>query len=352
MKPNAVKIKTGSYNDQPIEDVVFTMIRDYSPLKKGGGFFLVDGRTASEGEFPSKPIRVRVADPSNADYVVLDGVQPKKKEVVTETDEEAMERIRERFEVLTQMTEATQEGNVRAMIVSGPPGVGKSYGVEEQLNKSDIFNKMADVPPKFEVVRGSMSALGLYQKLYKFSNPGNILVLDDCDTVLFDDVSLNILKAALDSSKKRYISWNTESRILANEGVPDRFEYRGSVIMITNIKFNYVKSKKLQDHLAAIMSRCHYLDLTMDTVRDKFLRCKQVVADGNMLAEYGFSKEEGAGLIQFMEDHKDQLNEISLRMVTKLADLKKMSDDWQKLARVTCMKRGAQPGYAGTKFAS
>jgi hypothetical protein len=352
MKANAIKIKTGSYNDQPIEDVVFTMIRDWSPLKKGGGFFLVDGRTASEGEFPAKPIRVRVADQRDADYVVLDGVQPKKKEVVTETDEEAIERIRERFEVLTQMTEATQEGNVRAMIVSGPPGVGKSYGVEEQLNRSDIFNKMADVPPKFEVVRGSMSALGLYQKLYKFSNPGNILVLDDCDTVLFDDVSLNILKAALDSSKKRYISWNSESRVLAHEGVPDRFEYRGSVIMITNIKFNYVKSKKLQDHLAAIMSRCHYLDLTMDTARDKFLRCKQVVADGNMLNEYGFSKEEGDGLIQFMEDHKEQLNEISLRMVTKLADLKKMSDDWQKLARVTCMKRGAQPGYAGTKFAS
>lgn len=352
MKPNAVKIKTGSYNDQPVEDVVFTMIRDWSPLKKGGGFFLVDGRTASEGEFPAKPIRVRVADQRDADYVVLDGVQPKKKEVVTETDEEAIERIRERFEVLTQMTEATQEGNVRAMIVSGPPGVGKSYGVEEQLNKSDIFNKMADVPPKFEVVRGSMSALGLYQKLYKFSNPGNILVLDDCDTVLFDDVSLNILKAALDSSKKRYISWNSESRVLAHEGVPDRFEYRGSVIMITNIKFNYVKSKKLQDHLAAIMSRCHYLDLTMDSTRDKFLRCKQIVADGNMLNEYGFSKEEGEGLIQFMEDHKEQLNEISLRMVTKLADLKKMSDDWQKLARVTCMKRGTQPGYAGTKFAS
>ena len=352
MKANAVKIKTGSYNDQPIEDVVFTMIRDWSPLKKGGGFFLVDGRTASEGEFPAKPIRVRVADQRDADYVVLDGVQPKKKEVVTETDEEAIERIRERFEVLTQMTEATQEGNVRAMIVSGPPGVGKSYGVEEQLNKSDIFNKMADVPPKFEVVRGSMSALGLYQKLYKFSHPGNILVLDDCDTVLFDDVSLNILKAALDSSKKRYISWNSESRVLAHEGVPDRFEYRGSVIMITNIKFNYVKSKKLQDHLAAIMSRCHYLDLTMDSTRDKFLRCKQIVRDGNMLNEYGFSKEEGEGLIQFMEDHKEQLNEISLRMVTKLADLKKMSDDWQKLARVTCMKRGAQPGYAGTKFAS
>ena len=343
-----VTIKDGSFNNQKVEDVTFAMIKDYFPYKSGGGgFYLVDGKTASDGEFPAKPIRVKVSDPSMAELGNAEVVVRETKS--NETDEEAIARIKERFEILTQMTEATQEGSVRAMIVSGPPGVGKSYGVEEQLNKSDIFNKMADVPPKFEVVRGSMSALGLYQKLYKFSNPGNILVLDDCDSVLFDDISLNILKAALDSSKKRYISWNTESRVLANEGVPDRFEYRGSVIMITNIKFDYVKSKKLKDHLAAIMSRCHYLDLTMDTVRDRLLRCKQVMRDANVLGDYGFTQEQGNEIVAFMDEHKKDLNEISLRMVTKIADLRKMSDDWKKLARVTCMKRGSQPSYAGTQ---
>ena len=342
---NAITIKKGFFEDQPIQDVAFKMIKDYHPYKQGGGFYLVDGRSADEGEFPAKPIRVKVSDPSDAESV---SSVAKKKVKSTETDDQAMERIKERFEILTQMTEATQEGSVRAMIVSGPPGVGKSFGVEEQLNKSDIFNKMADVPPKFEVVRGSMSALGLYQKLYKFSSPGNILVLDDCDSVLFDDISLNILKAALDSSKKRYISWNTESRVLANEGVPDRFEYKGSVIMITNIKFDYVKSKKLKDHLNAIMSRCHYLDLTMDTVRDRLLRCKQVMRDANVLGDYGFSKEQGDEIVDFMVENQDHLNEISLRMVTKIADLRKMSDDWMKLARVTCMKQGSRPAYAGT----
>ncbi|MAK97301.1 MAG: hypothetical protein CL996_07415 [Euryarchaeota archaeon] len=343
-----VTIKDGSFNNQKVEDVTFAMIKDYFPYKSGGGgFYLVDGKTASDGEFPAKPIRVKVSDPSMAELGNAEVVVRETKS--NETDEEAIARIKERFEILTQMTEATQEGSVRAMIVSGPPGVGKSYGVEEQLNKSDIFNKMADVPPKFEVVRGSMSALGLYQKLYKFSNPGNILVLDDCDSVLFDDISLNILKAALDSSKKRYISWNTESRVLANEGVPDRFEYKGSVIMITNIKFDYVKSKKLKDHLAAIMSRCHYLDLTMDTVRDRLLRCKQVMRDANVLGDYGFTQEQGNEIVAFMDEHKKDLNEISLRMVTKIADLRKMSDDWKKLARVTCMKRGSQPSYAGTQ---
>ena len=343
-----VTIKDGSFNNQKVEDVTFAMIKDYFPYKSGGGgFYLVDGKTASDGEFPAKPIRVKVSDPSMAELGNAEVVVRETKS--NETDEEAIARIKERFEILTQMTEATQEGSVRAMIVSGPPGVGKSFGVEEQLNRSDIFNKMADVPPKFEVVRGSMSALGLYQKLYKFSNPGNILVLDDCDSVLFDDISLNILKAALDSSKKRYISWNTESRVLANEGVPDRFEYKGSVIMITNIKFDYVKSKKLKDHLAAIMSRCHYLDLTMDTVRDRLLRCKQVMRDANVLGDYGFTQEQGNEIVAFMDEHKKDLNEISLRMVTKIADLRKMSDDWKKLARVTCMKRGSQPSYAGTQ---
>ena len=342
MQKNAIKIITGSFENKPVQDITFNLIKDFEAYKSGGGFYLVDGKTASEGDYPTRPIRVKVKDESAVEYIAVEQPLTKKKvKKSTETDEQAIERIRERFDILTEMVEATQEGVVRAMIVSGPPGVGKSFGVEAQLNKSDIFNKMADQAPKFEVVRGAMSAIGLYQKLFKFSNPGNILVLDDCDSILFDDIALNILKAALDSSKKRYISWNTESRVLANEGVPDRFEFRGSVIMITNIKFDYVRSKKLQDHLQAIMSRCHYLDLTMDTIRDRMLRCKQVLADGEMLKDHMFSKEKEQELIDFMWEHKEHLNEISLRMITKIADLAKMSDEWKKLARVTCMKRSS-----------
>lgn len=342
MQKNAIKIITGSFENKPVQDITFNLIKDFEAYKSGGGFYLVDGKTASEGDYPTRPIRVKVKDESAVEYIAVEQPLTKKKvKKSSETDEQAMTRIKERFDILTEMVEATQEGVVRAMIVSGPPGVGKSFGVEAQLNKSDIFNKMADQAPKFEVVRGAMSAIGLYQKLFKFSNPGNILVLDDCDSILFDDIALNILKAALDSSKKRYISWNTESRVLANEGVPDRFEFKGSVIMITNIKFDYVRSKKLQDHLQAIMSRCHYLDLTMDTIRDRMLRCKQVLSDGEMLKDHMFSKEKEQELIDFMWEHKESLNEISLRMITKIADLAKMSDDWKKLARVTCMKRSS-----------
>ena len=82
-----------------------------------------------------------------------------------------------------------------------------------------------------------MSAIGLYTKLYEYSDKGNVVVFDDCDSVLLDDLALNILKAALDTSKKRRISWNTDSTYLRKEGIPDSFEFNAGAIFITNIKF-------------------------------------------------------------------------------------------------------------------
>jgi hypothetical protein len=184
-----------------------------------------------------------------------------------------------------------------------------------------------------------MSAIGLYSKLYEFSAKGNVLVFDDCDSVLLDELSLNILKAALDSSKKRTISWNTDSRILRSEGIPNSFEFKGSAIFITNIKFEHVRSKKLRDHLDALESRCHYLDLTIDTAREKILRIKQIVADG-MLDAYDMEQEQKDEVVQFIEVNKDKMRELSLRMVIKVADLRiAMPDKWKAVAGLTCMKR-------------
>ena len=264
------------------------------------------------------------------------------KDLSNVTDEDIMGRLRERFSILDDMTRAVKKGDVRAMIVTGPPGVGKSFGVEKVLAKHDVFATVAqnEKLKKYEVVKGAMSAIGLYKKLYEFSDKKCILVFDDCDSVLLDDLSLNILKAALDSSKKRMIHWNTDSRLLRSEGVPNSFEFKGGAIFITNIKFDNVRSKKLQDHLAALESRCHYLDLTIDTDREKLLRIKQVVSECGMLDDYEFSDLEKEVLIDFIDEKQGRLRELSLRMVLKLADLKKsMPGNWRSVADVTCMRR-------------
>jgi hypothetical protein len=260
---------------------------------------------------------------------------------LTETDQEIKDRMRQRFDIADDMTRAVKKGDIRAMIMTGPPGVGKSFGVESVLAKHDMFADIANDSKlkKYEVVKGAMSAIGLYKKLYEFSDKKSILVFDDCDSVLLDDLSLNILKAALDSGKKRMICWNTDSRLLRSEGVPNSFEFKGGAIFITNIKFENVKSKKLQDHLAALESRCHYLDLTIDTEREKILRIEQIVEDG-MLKDYEFEQYTVDEILDFIKDNKKKLRELSLRMVLKLADLKKsMPGNWRAVAEVTCMRR-------------
>jgi len=260
--------------------------------------------------------------------------------VAKETDAEIYQRLGERFEILDQMTKAVKDGQIRAMIVSGPPGVGKSFGVEKVLLKSELFNILAEKKPKFEVVKGAMSSIGLYAKLYEFSAEGNVVVFDDCDSILMEDLSLNILKGALDSGSRRFISWNTDSRILRSEGIPDRFEFKGAAIFITNIKFEHVRSKKLRDHLDALESRCHYIDLQMDTQREKILRIRQVVKQGQMLERYDFPECVEDELIEFVEANQDRLRELSLRMVLKIADLRKgFPNNWIAMVKTTCMKR-------------
>ena len=269
-----------------------------------------------------------------------DAIKRTEMAVARESDEQILARLSERFEILDEMTEAVRTGDIRAMIVSGPPGVGKSHGVETVLQKAGLFDVLAERKAKYEVCKGAMSAIGLYSKLYEFSKAGNVVVFDDCDDILYDSLSLNILKGALDSSERRFISWNTDSRVLRSEGIPDRFEFSGSAIFITNIKFEHVRSKTLRSHLDALESRCHYIDLQMDTQREKILRIKQVVNSGEMLSRYRFEQCTADEVVQFVVDNKDTLRELSLRMVLKVADLRKgFPKSWKSMAKTTCMKR-------------
>jgi len=101
-----------------------------------------------------------------------------------------------------------------------------------------------------------------------------------------------------------------------------------------------VRSKKLQDHLAALESRCHYIDLQMDTDREKILRIKQIVSDG-MLDCYELADIAKDEVVDFVATNRAKLRELSLRTVLKVADLRKsFPTNWMSMAEVTVMKRG------------
>jgi len=326
-------INEGTYKirgkDTSVAGMVFPLVEEFK-MGAAGGYVTVDGKAVAG--FPDRNIKIKVSD---ADAYESVDAAPTQRE---ETDEETIERLRERFEMLEDMTRAAKKGDVRAMIVSGPPGVGKSHGVEKVLGKHDLIAQLGDRPAKYQVVKGAMSPIGLYCKLFNYADKDNVLVFDDCDSIFSDELSLNILKAALDSKKTRTIHWNTDSFKLRNEGVPDSFEFKGSAIFITNLKFDKTKGK-LREHLMALESRCHYIDLTIDTEREKMLRIKQIVGDG-MLREYKFGEELQQEIVDFVDINKKRLRELSLRTVLKVADLAKaFPTKWEAMAENTVMKR-------------
>lgn len=263
----------------------------------------------------------------------VDNTQQVQQQVI-ESDQEIEQRITDRFEALDIMALATAKGVNRSLIISGPAGLGKSYGVEQAAEA--VVGK-----DKFSHIKGYIRATGLYKTLWKNRNPGKLVVLDDADFVFADETTLMILKAACDSSKTRKISWLSQAEMEDEEGepIPTTFEFHGSVIFITNTDLiaGIDRQNKLSPHYEALVSRSHYLDLSIKNKRDYIIRIKQVLRSGMLSDE--LTVEQKDEIVAFMEENMNKMRELSLRMVLKLADLYMMNNSkWKKLASMTCMK--------------
>jgi len=254
--------------------------------------------------------------------------------VSNETDDEIRNKLTERFAALEMITEAAVSGDARAVIISGPAGLGKSYGVSKVVEKVN--------PAMTRTVHGYVRPTGLYKMLYEFRHPGCVLVFDDADSIFNDDVSLNLLKAACDTTDVRHLSWLSEAKFEDSDGelVPNNFEFSGTVIFITNYDFDNMieRGNKLAPHFEAMISRSMYLDMAMKTKRDYMIRIEQVI-DGGMLRQRGLGKSDEAEVMSFIRNNMDRMRELSLRMVIKVASLKKSQPrNWESLARVVCCR--------------
>lgn len=257
--------------------------------------------------------------------------------VSNETEEQILARLETRFSAMDLMTESTCFGQNRSLIISGPAGLGKSYGVMKTLEEAE---RRGYVPV---VVKGYIRPTGLYKLLYENRFKKCIVVFDDADSIFGDDVCLNLLKAACDMTETRRLHWLTETKMEDEDGerLPRSFEFEGSIIFITNYDFDdlIAKGNKLAPHFEALISRSHYLDLAMKTKKDYVVRIKQVVFGKGMLSRDGFTDSEAREIVSFVEQNTDRLRELSLRMVVKLAGLFRMNRaSWKDLAAVTCMR--------------
>jgi len=255
-------------------------------------------------------------------------------------DRQRLEEIKASFSVLEDMACAVAKGNVKGLVVYGPSGVGKSYNVKSVFEGEAVVRQLFDEEFDWEYVSGYMRPIHLYKKLYEHRNSNTVLILDDCDSVFGELDSLNLLKAALDTLGERWISWNSEAKFLKAEDLPNKFEFKGGIIFITNTDFEHCRSAKIKEHLNAIMSRCHYLDLSIETDYDKFLWLEEVARNSDMLKERGLDKRTVDAILLFVKENLERVKHLDLRLLGKIADHYLINqEDWRQKAIATCLKR-------------
>lgn len=260
--------------------------------------------------------------PSKADIAARAAkVAPKRTPAKMLTD------LKERFEILSLLTHGAVNRNIRAMVVAGAPGVGKTYTVEKILEHSQC---------KHDVVRGSLSAINLYMKAYEFKEPGSVLVLDDADSIFNDEDALNILKGLCDSSAERKVSYLKEAHALGD--IPQQFTFHGAMIFITNLDFQTFVDEgknKYALHFGALMSRALYLDLRLHSRDELALWVNHVAEHGRIFDREEVPRHVRPQILQFLTEHREDLRELSIRTLMKLCGLSKDNPHrWESIARV------------------
>lgn len=247
----------------------------------------------------------------------------------TESDlENLSKQIADRFLVMDISCNAIVKGIMRGLVISGAPGVGKTYLFEKELQKAEDEGQITS----FLHVKGKMSPLFLYETLYNNREEGSIVLLDDTDSVFEDPTALNILKAALDTSSG-WVSWGSTTRYLADNDIPANFQFNGSIVFITNYDFDRMinANNKMAPHFKALASRTTYLDLKIHTNLEIMLRVQQVALDSGLLESKGISVDVAKEMIQWMWDNYNTMRELSIRSLLKLVEYNEMGD-WKFLA--------------------
>lgn len=244
--------------------------------------------------------------------------------------------IKKRFDMLAVLGQGMVAGNIRSLIVSGSAGVGKTFTLERQLEKAEATKTIKS----FDSIKGSISAIGLYETLYNNRGKGQVVLLDDVDRVFYDEEVLNILKAALDTSPVRSISWAKASRYLSDADIPNKFEYEGQIIFITNLDLDRIAAKggRLAPHILALMSRSIFLDLCIHNPKAIMVRVEQVLKESSLAKDLGLNAAQVVEVVKWMTANLDRLRSVSIRTVNQLAGFMLTTPDWKDIAEVTLLK--------------
>lgn len=342
----------------------------WTPLPKGH---------AAHGKAPGSPViaRPQVGLGGGKDVAELEKEEPKA--------ENPKININERFSAAGRFVKAVITGVVKAALLYGTGGVGKTYEVtarldaagktqfdEEKHQAANLLAKddgggeegggdeEAESPEEgvkstaydWIKITGYMSTPELYRTMYEHN--GKLLVFDDCDKVLQDGNSVNLFKGALDTSGDGTITYGTKTGVKSEGGgkLPKTFKFTGRAIFISNLSNDAVPQP--------IKSRTLRADLTMDpqqTIERLRFIAKNKEGKYQNLHFKGVPKythEEMSDILDFLDKHKHNTSDLNVRTVGSMLAIKKIADsegeDWRKDAEHMIFSKSEDSYWNGSMF--
>lgn len=244
------------------------------------------------------------------------------------TREQKAIEINNAFNGMMSATECLLDpnGSVNSLVVSGAPGIGKTYTLSQRLKKAHDSLEW-----NVTSISGKMTTLALYEVLYRNRFSTSVLVLDDMDSIFESEDGMNLLKGALDTGK-RNISYISSSKYLRDAGVPSTFEMKGKIIFITNKNLSAAAKAgtKMAPHYSALMSRSVYVDLKIYNNTDIMIHIKSVMSKTNILEAYGVNNNGTKMILDWMLKNEESLRSPSLRTPVLISSLyHKYPYDWE-----------------------
>ncbi|QCW18635.1 P-loop NTPase [Salmonella phage SE_PL] len=245
------------------------------------------------------------------------------------TREEKAIQIEKNFNSMMDALECllSPESTVNSMIVSGKGGVGKTYNIEQRLMQAD-----SNLECTYKSISGKITTMGLFKALYESRHSTDVLLLDDVD-VFANETTIDLLKAVLDTTDVRTVSYITSSKALAESGIPQQFDFRGKVIFITNKNLARMAKAEnsLSPHVDALLTRSIFIDLQLFTNEEVMIHVENLMRKHNMLVKHGINKQGSDMILNWMLKHESKLRSPSLRMPVLIAGMyNKFPFDWEE----------------------
>lgn len=231
--------------------------------------------------------------------------------------------IEHKYAQMLSLVSGVASGSINGLIVRGEPGIGKSFTIEQYLLNNFIRN--CDNPIRYRHFSGHITPKQTYAVLAEHSDPGNVIMFDDCDGVFENHESLNILKSAVDSKPVRTINWRSSNL----DEVTSSVDFYGSIIILTNADFNSI-------HYKAIRDRMFIYNLQV-TDEEKLAKIFSISKNIESL-----DKKVAFDVVCWLYENREHIKQLTLRTFAKLTQLAKFSSNWQDLARITILNEGVK----------